>query len=207
MLTEQPLLDAAALDALTELMNIGVGRAAAALSDLVGERIELTVPRIRLCCDGRCEGIAPADAAATTVVMQSFQGRICGRAALAFPQSSALTLGCLLSGDDCVSTEVDAELNGILLEVGNIVLNGVLGSLSNLAGDGLEYSLPTLFDDHPTLARVLAVPETAPDLLIGDVDFQVQNREIHGTIAIVFGQGCVRRLLSSLPDPVGAVSP
>jgi len=205
-MTANPSLNADALDALTELMNIGVGRAAASLSDLLGERIELSVPRVRLCRDGLTDSFACTDSA-TTVVMQSFQGRMTGRAALAFPQTSALTLGCLLSGDECVSTEVDAELNGILLEVGNIVLNGVLGSLSNLIGDGLEYSLPTLFDDHPALCRVLAVQESTPELLVGDVEFHVQHREIRGTIALVFEPGCVRRLLVELLEPAGAASP
>jgi chemotaxis protein CheC len=204
-MTGQTGLDAAARDALTELMTIGVGRAAASLSDLIGERIELSVLCVRLSHDGLQSLFAPVESI-STVVMQGFQGHTTGRAALIFPQASALTLGCLLSGDDCVSTEVDAELNGILLEVGNIVLNGVLGSLSNLTGDEPEYSLPTLFDDHPTLSRMLAVQEPTPDLLIGDVEFQLQNRAIRGTIALVLEPGSLERLPSELLETVEAGS-
>ena len=36
-------------DILTELVNIGVGRAAASLSELVGKRIDLNVPKLVIC--------------------------------------------------------------------------------------------------------------------------------------------------------------
>jgi chemotaxis protein CheC len=196
-----PPIDAGVLDALTELVSIGVGRAAASLSDLVGERIELTLPQVQLFRDGSATGIDPVEPTPSTVVMQDFHGRISGRAALAFPQASALTLGNLLSGDEVVTVEFDAELNGILLEVGNIVLNGVLGSLSNLVGDNFDYSLPILFDDHGKLSRLFSIQDDVPDVLIANVEFRVQNREIRGTVAIVFAGGCVTRLLLQLLEP------
>ena len=36
------------IDALRELINIGVGRAAGALNDMVGAHVELRVPSVRL---------------------------------------------------------------------------------------------------------------------------------------------------------------
>lgn len=199
MSDDLPVLEEDTIDALTELVNIGVGRAAASLSDLIGERIELTVPRVRFCREN--EPIiqeASGGTLSTTVVTQDFRGRINGRAALMFPQSSALILGGLLSGGEALATEVDAELSGILLEVGNIVLNGVLGSLSNVAGDVFDYSLPTLFDDQPALSRLLLSNDTAAELLIVDVEFHVQHSEIRGTIAIVFAGGCVQTLIEQV---------
>ena len=41
------ILDELELDALTELVNIGVNRAAASLRDMVGEQVVLSVPRSR----------------------------------------------------------------------------------------------------------------------------------------------------------------
>ncbi len=199
MSDDLPVLEEDTIDALTELVNIGVGRAAASLSDLIGERIELTVPRVRFCREN--EPIiqeASGGALSTTVVTQDFCGRINGRAALMFPQSSALILGGLLSGGEALATEVDAELSGILLEVGNIVLNGVLGSLSNVAGDVFDYSLPTLFDDQPALSWLLLSNDTDAELLIANVEFHVQHSEIRGTIAIVFAGGCVQTLIEQV---------
>ncbi|HUQ69137.1 MAG TPA: chemotaxis protein CheX, partial [Planctomycetaceae bacterium] len=174
-------------------------RAAAALSELIGERIELSVPHVRLVvCEAELHPSAAGSDSPATVVTQDFHGRISGRAALAFPQPSALKLGGMLTGGDLECTELDAELSGILLEVGNIVLNGVLGSLSNVSGDALEYSLPALFDDQPAQARVLPATESATEVLIADVHFGVRHSEISGTISIVFSGGCVQTLLSKV---------
>jgi chemotaxis protein CheC len=197
-------LEPTAADVLSELVTLGVGRAAAALSDLVGERVELNVPRVRLCTTAElsAEG-EPLSDPVSTVVVQDFHGGLSGRAALAFPRSSAVSLGSLLSGSDVAATQVDLEVGGILLEVGNIVLNGVLGSLSNETGLQLEYALPDLFDDGPALPRLL--PEQTGDrhLLVADVEFSVQHRDISGTIAIVFAGGCVEALLAGVQGSGG----
>ncbi|MDZ4688112.1 MAG: chemotaxis protein CheC [Planctomycetaceae bacterium] len=199
MTNDFPTPDSDVIDALTELVNIGVGRAAAALSELIGERIELSVPHVRLGVgDAELSAGAAGSDAPATVVTQDFRGRISGRAGLAFPQPSALKLGGLLTGGHLECTELDAELSGILLEVGNIVLNGLLGSFSNVTGDDLEYSLPALFDDQPAQARVMLATEAETEVLIADVEFGVRHSEISGTISIVFSGGCVRTLLSEV---------
>jgi chemotaxis protein CheY-P-specific phosphatase CheC len=40
------LLNELEIDALTEIVNIGVGRAATSLRDMVGEQVMLSVPRV-----------------------------------------------------------------------------------------------------------------------------------------------------------------
>lgn len=205
-------LDPEASDLLTELVTIGVGRAAAALSELVGERVELTVPRVRLVpllcpLDGARSPDGLLTDGVSTVVIQDFQGTVRGRASLAFLRSSALALGNLLSDSEVTTTHVDLEVGGILLEVGNIVLNAVLGSLSNEAALTLEYSLPHLFSDGPVLPRLLPQSAGEEHLLIADVEFVVRNRNIAGTLAIVFAGGCVDLLLSRAAAPVVAGRP
>ena len=50
----------------------------------------------------------------------------------------------LLGDEEDFEEEGSLEQEGLLLEVGNIVLNGVMGSLSNSISDQLEYSIPEL---------------------------------------------------------------
>lgn len=47
------LLDADQMDALTEIFNIGIGRAAATLNDIVDAPVELVLPSLRVA--KRCE--------------------------------------------------------------------------------------------------------------------------------------------------------
>ncbi len=53
------ILSALELDALTELVNLGVGRAAVNLREMVGEQVHLSVPLVKL--SGRMEAAALLD--------------------------------------------------------------------------------------------------------------------------------------------------
>ena len=130
------------LDALTEVVNIGVGRAAAALSELLGSRIDLTVPTVSLLKFSELS--EEVSSKLDTSIIQDFVGPTSGRAILAFPDASALKLGQILADLDDIPPELDFDLQDVLNEVGNIVLNGVLGSLSNIVKGSLQYTVPVL---------------------------------------------------------------
>lgn len=191
-------------DAITELMNIGVGRAAASLSDLIGQRIELTVPFVRICQTEECRAaVFSLNRQPETIISQTFNGPIRGRMSLCFPVASSLSLAQLLSGKSTsAQEELDAESSGILLEVGNIVLNGVMGSFSNAMSANLNYSIPELQSANRRGDRMLQDALHDDDVLIGDVHFRVLRRDIEGTIVIVFAVGSIRSMLDAVLQPL-----
>ncbi len=201
-------LDDETRDAVTELMNIGVGRAASALSDLLGQRIELTVPLIRICQTEECRvAVFSLGQPPETIITQTFDGPIRGRTSLCFPAASSLSLAQMLAGGSAgVPEELDAELSGILLEVGNIVLNGVMGSLSNAMLSNLNYSIPELQTANRRGDRMLQDALRDDDVLIGDVNFRVSQREIEGTIVIVFAVGSIRSMVDAVLRPMEVTS-
>jgi len=88
-------------DALTELINIGYARAAAALSDLTGHRISLEVPvvAVHLVTEIReeLEKVVKGEVAS---VNQIFSGPISGNAILLLDREAALVLNRLLTDRD-----------------------------------------------------------------------------------------------------------
>ena len=197
-------LDDETRDALTELINLGVSRAAASLSELVGQRIVLQVPNIYLYRPGdrTPPGLEELSRAAT-VINQVFEGSLQGAASLCFPADSSLALARLLSRDrDSSIDRLDAELSGILLEVGNIVLNGIMGSLSNSLLARLRYAMPEI------RSIVRAGDELGPwdqlradEALIGDVRFHVSEQQIEGAILLAFSLDSLPQLLDTLSVP------
>lgn len=190
-------------DALTEIVNIGIGRAAASLSELIGARIELAVPEVALV------SFADLPPAITreldTSIVQDFEGQTSGRAVLAFPEASALKLGQILADLDEAPTELDFDLQDVLNEVGNIVLNGVLGSLSNVANCSLRYSVPTL--STATSFAELAkshLGEVTPEqpVLVADARFDVAERNISGSLLLLFQAGGIEQLTRSILEDV-----
>jgi chemotaxis protein CheC len=191
------------LDSLTEMINIGVGDAAASLSELVCERIQLRVPFVMVCSSAEAVKTLherQGDRLDTSIV-QEFQGAVSGRALLAFPRTSTLKLGQILSNSPQLPTTIDLELGGILSEVGNIVLNGVMGTISNLIGDRLDYSLSRLVVDTDVTHLIIddsLIGSRDPAVLIADAQFDIDNRGVSGWLLVVFHVGSVERILGSI---------
>lgn len=190
-------------DALTEVVNIGVGRAAAALSELCGERVEVSVPRLILCELSELEGhLATEKDLLDTFVLQDFHGGLSGRAVLAFPRESAFRIGQLLGHLAYLPQDSDLDLHGILTEVGNLVLNGVLGSIANLAQARLLCSLPeliTVAEPISVMASYLTHAEPAEhSIFVANVHFCVERRDVTGSIMVLFECDGIVNLLNSL---------
>lgn len=197
------------LDALTEIVNIGVGRGAASLHTLVDQKIELRVPKVRLCGLSELQAeLDGADEPVDTSVVQGFEGAISGRAMLAFPRKSGIALAKLLAEDESDEDALEFDLAGILEEIGNIVLNGVLGSLANVFEEDFRYSVPELCigSAASALTRDVAAPTigSEPTCLLADTRFELSEGQISGSLLLAFNTGELSALLNRLLEGVGA---
>ncbi len=200
MMPAARILDSDGIDAVTELLNIGVGRAASTLSELIGERIELSVPSVRTCeAHERGSHLFQDQTAPETVITQAFDGIVEGRTSLCFSAASGIMLAKLLSGRSAGDqSELDSELSGILLEVGNIVLNGIMGSISNAMSAEMQYSLPELQTANRRGEQLTIDSVREDDVLTCHVQFRVAQQDIDGTIVVVCGLGGATRMLDSI---------
>lgn len=192
------LINEEEMDALQEIVNIGVGRAAGSLSELIGSRINLRVPALSLVspsdCDPNCgKGMS---------IVQGFDGSVSGNALLVFPIESGQTLARLLGGYDEDETIPEFEISGILSEIGNIVLNGVLGSLANAIETDLLYQVPDFFVNESFVSLVekgtVAAEDSVTPVLLADTQFSVEDSDIEGSIMIAFRLGSLEKLIEEL---------
>src|SRR5258708_32752187 len=87
-MTEPTLLglDELEVDALNELVNLGVSRAAVSLRELVGEQVFLSVPSLSVLSKPEAaESIRGPGGRKLIAVRQAFDGEFSGRALLIFP--------------------------------------------------------------------------------------------------------------------------
>ncbi len=175
------------LDALSELMNIGVGRAAGMLNEMLGAPIELVVPTVKVLMISELATELTQTADDTyAFVRLPFQGPIQGTAALVFPPDSAALLVAALTGEEPGTPDLDSVRAGTLSEVGNIVINGVMGSFGNLLRLSLTYELPTYFEGLPEHLMERQLVEPDPTMILAHTSFAVRDLEIQGTILLVF---------------------
>ena len=187
------------IDGLSELINIGVGRAAASLNDLVDGHVELEVPMIDLVELKNLEGaLTGLGSSPLSSVQLGFEGGLDGNAFLVFPEASALQLVEILVGSESVDGDLDGLQAATLNEVGNIVISAVMGTLSNVLERSLQYSLPVY--EHEPILDILAVHSTGnPIVLIAKTSFVVQRSlEIQGHLLLLFELTSLDALIDSI---------
>ncbi len=188
-------------DALTELINIGYGRAAGALSELTGYRVTLEVPRITM---HRIEQITPLLAhlieGEVASVNQIFSGPIAGNALLMLDEHAAAMLSRLLSDDDSMGNSLDANGREIITEVGNILLNACLGVFGNLLRVQVTFAVLRL--EVNSAGRVLeSIAVGGEELRYGlmiHTRFHLRASNVTGYMIIILGITSLDRMLREL---------
>ena len=174
-------------DALTEVINIGVSRAAKNLSRMVKEQVHLSVPRTDIMSRDQAVGwLSKRENSSLVAVGQDFRGSFSGQALLIFPEKTSLELVRSIL-DDTLSLEeiVDLEQEA-LAEIGNVVLNGCLVVMANMLKRSLDMSLPRVMRGSSQVV-LLGTDEEDPGemVLFLTIDFAVRARSINGYIALL----------------------
>ncbi|HEV7371196.1 chemotaxis protein CheC [Arenibaculum sp.] len=173
-------------DALTELVNMGMGRAARNLSRMIREQVELSIPRTEILSRvGAADHLSRDGQLALVAVGQDFEGSFSGRALLLFPENNSLALARAVL-DDGLSLEeiVDLEQEA-LAEIGNVVLNGCLVILANTLERSLNMSLPRVLRGDGRFLFLGTDGDPDELVLFLRIEFAVSSRCIEGYIALL----------------------
>lgn len=190
-------------DALIELLNIGFGRAAAALSELTGHRVLLEVPQVSV------HPMNELNQALRTVlddqvatVHQIFSGVVAGDALLILNHSAAGMLKELLTNEPPLPLPIDASAREVLTEVGNILLNACLGTFGNILQVQVTFSVPHLNLDtlHEVMKSLLVNREGLRYALVVHAGFKLRDAEVTGYLVIVLSVASLDRLLRAVED-------
>jgi chemotaxis protein CheC len=175
------------LDALTELVNIGVSRAANSLREMVGEQVLLSVPTERLVTPAEAVSIlGEREASRLVAVHQIFEGDITGRALLIFPEVNSLELVRAVTGGELPLEDIIELEQEALAETGNIILNGCLATIANMLQRSLKMSLPEILRGRGEDLFNLAPPPVPGDVVMFlYIDFAVRQRDIRGYVAML----------------------
>ena len=191
------------LDALTELINIGVGQAAGTLSEMLEFTIKLRVPLVKFLSPSSLqqELRGRLDRDCLSSVKLEFSGSFSGTAQLVFPTESAATLVALLTGEESESSALDALRIGTLTEVGNIVINGVMGSISNILTQPINYNIPNYIEQD--IAHLLP-PQTSngnnKEVILAQSQFDIEELQIKGDIILFFNVGSLDSFFEAIDN-------
>lgn len=180
-------LDELEQDALTELVNIGVSRAAGSLRKMIGHQVLLSVPSLEVVTRRAAATlIRERESGALVAVRQDFQGAFDGRALLIFPQTNSMALVRAVTGDELEGDALSEMEDEALAETGNVVLNGCLATMANMLQRPLTMSLPEVVrGDGQVLFELSDTASNEGVVLFLYINFSVSGRDIRGYIAML----------------------
>ena len=135
------------LDALREISNVGMGHAATALSQLVGETIYLHVPQVTLCDIADVPDLLGGPEQVVVGITLQVRGDARGNIMLVFPLESARRMVLQLLGREPAAETFDEIGISTIKEVGNILASSYLGAMGSLLNLTLIPSIPLLAND------------------------------------------------------------
>lgn len=194
------MLTPAQHDAFTELINIGYGRAAAALSAMTGQRIELEVPRLSVT---KLECVAPELSkelhGVVVCVNEFFSGPFAGNAMLLFDSAAATALSELLAAE-AGPRDYAPDVRETITEAGQIFLNACLGAFGNLLAVQVAFTVPEfrMANLQPMLASVRTANESLDHALIVQTRFRLKSSGVSGCLVLIFGVTSLQNVLKAL---------
>jgi chemotaxis protein CheC len=193
-------------DALREVSNIAMARAASSLRQMVEHEVLLSVPAVEIVSqETAAQIVGNPDNASVVAVRQDFSGAFSGRALLIFPEANSLELvravvGRHLPLEDIVDLEDEA-----LAETGNIILNSWVATVSNLLRRTLKMSLPMVIRGD-SRHMFQSVADQGNLVLFLRIRFEISKKEIRGYVALMMDVPSIEELRSLIADFISTVT-
>lgn len=192
-------------DLLGEILNTNIGIAASLLSEMVNQKVQLSVPELDLELSSVLNfadigGIIPSFQTSVLSSMK-FGKRFSGSAYLIFPADNAKDLVVACTEPENLYTEADTKLTvedlDVLKEISNIILNAVIGEFGRLLELELEYTLPQV-----KLTIIENVERTMfPDdlrFLMLYTSFSLSKSQLRGMLFISLSSDSVQMLIDKI---------
>ena len=191
-------------DALMEIVSIGAGNAATAISRLVNRQITLSVSTIQLMPVTEASQAMGDPQALVAGVYCKISGELAGGFLLTFPGETAFVLTDILLGEPAGKTKTLDDLGrSALQETGNIIIGAFVAVLADIAHKNMLTSAPKFAFDMAgaVIDFILAeLAEVAEQALVMELVFFDVKKTINGKFFILADPGSLKLLLSVVEE-------
>jgi len=197
------ILNEIQLDALGELLNIGMGAAAASLSTMVRQEVLLTVPVIRIVHQSevstQLDEVPPESVCG---VKQTFNGDFSGDALLLFSEAKSLSLVQAVLGDSIPLEELGEMEEEAITEIGNIILNACLSSLANIFNEHLDSEIPEYLNENLS-SLFSGDSDDNSFVLLLKMSFNIAEQDITGYVTFIMDVESITKISGQINKMLG----
>jgi len=166
-------------DILKEVVNIGAGNAASAFSEMVGQKVDMTVPSVELIPLEELPSITGDEEDYIACIMINFSGEISGKVLLIVEMFNVeKILKLIFAGDELPERDIQ---HSALNELGNILSGAYLKAINNFTGLDLNQNVPVSAYDMAGAvlsSSVIDYSQTEESILLLETEFIVDKDKI-----------------------------
>lgn len=191
-------------DALIELGNIGMSKAAKQLSILLNSPIKITIPQISLKHIEQVEAEAFFNNEGIyTFIAQSLSKDLEGFASLMFRREhgNILITNMVDAMPEFTAEEVRACEQEAMLEIGNIIITSCLSVIANMTSKSILLTEPVYYEDKvKLLLNMLCAPLTQQNknIFVITTELKTFNDKLSAHLFIVLKESSAQSLLTSI---------
>ncbi|MGV8893328.1 MAG: chemotaxis protein CheC [Burkholderiaceae bacterium] len=188
------------LDALTEIFNVGAGRAASSLSEIVGDEVKLSVPSIEIIKSEEVDAkLAAQNSAKFSAVSQHFSGPFDADAVLLFTEENTLEIVRDMMGSQMSLEELADFEQEAMCELGNIILNACLSAMADMLNISMDSSLPSYtVESLNDIVHRIADNSDQPFILLLHIDLAIEKRHTEGHLIFLLSSTSLGSLVTQI---------
>lgn len=186
-------------DALSELFNLGVGRAAHSLSQMVRDEIELSAPFVDLIQPDEVSAVLiGSEFKQLSMVIIDFDGPFVSKAILLFPERNALAILSNMLDPELTPEEVSEFEQEAMCEIGNVILNACMSALADEFGIELHGGLPEHYFSDTDALPVFAGGNDEHLILLLQIQLTMRQQLVQGHLVFLLSVGSLQDLRDCL---------
>lgn len=191
-------------DALGEIINIATGRAAQGLGEIIGERIQSSVPTVQLIqlADVNPETLRLKDET-FGFVTQNSTGAMNAEVMLLFAETDVLSIVRKMMGAEIDLDTVREFEKDAMCELGNIMINACLSSIADMLHLAMESSLPRYAVKTREEIVNYVKNDVAQDFVLAShIDLTIEGKPTEGKLFILINSSA----LGNVTDEIDRLS-
>lgn len=190
------------IDVLKEIGNIGAGNAATALSKMLGRKVDMEVPKVRIVEFRDVSDILGGAEMTVVGILLNVSGDIKGNILFVLQIDAAHLLVNMLMGKPLENTDDFNEIEiSALKEIGNILSGSYISALSELTSLDIKPSVPNMAIDMA--GAILSVPaiefgKVGDTVLYIETEFKEGSNRVIGDFFLIPDIGSYETMLKAL---------
>ncbi|MGE8500196.1 MAG: response regulator [Pseudomonas sp.] len=181
-------------DALREVSNVAMGRAAALLAKVLGVFVQLPVPQVNIfeVSELHMTLVDAQRGERLSAVCQGFIGdAIAGEALLLFHDSEVADMARLLKWQP----KDDTQTSEMLLDLSSILIGACLSGIAEQIDVRFSQGHPTLLGQHAALEQLIQLNRQRwKKTLAVEISYSLEEHDIHFDLLLLFTEDSIKRL-------------